>query len=158
MQLGIVRHDAIVDAEALKLAAKADAVVLAAGFDPSNEAEGADRTFQLPSGQDELIQEIAATNKNTIVVMTSGGSVDMNAWLDRVPALIEAWYPGQEGGTALAEILYGDVNPSGRLPASFERRWKIIRRIIIITRKRARIASFIKKEYSSAIAATSTTA
>jgi len=124
MQLGIVRHDAIVDAEALKLAAKADAVVLAAGFDPSNEAEGADRTFQLPSGQDELIQEIAATNKNIIVVMTSGGSVDMNAWLDRVPALIEAWYPGQEGGTALAEILYGDVNPSGRLPASFERRWE----------------------------------
>ena len=67
---------------------------------------------------------MAAANKNTIVVMTSGGSVDMNAWLDRVPALVQAWYPGQEGGTALAEILFGDVNPSGRLPVTFERRWE----------------------------------
>src|SRR6185295_11961382 len=58
------------------------------------------------------------------VVMTSGGSMDMNAWLDRVPALVEAWYPGQEGGTALAEILFGDVNPSGRLPVTFERQWE----------------------------------
>ena len=88
------------------------------------EAESADRTFRLPLGQDELIQEMAAANKNTIVVMTSGGSVDMNAWLDRVPALVQAWYPGQEGGTALAEILFGDVNPSGRLPVTFERRWE----------------------------------
>src|SRR5207245_10261797 len=71
-----------------------------------------------------LIQERAAANKNTIVVMTSGGSVDMNAWLDRVPTLVQAWYPGQEGGTALAEILFGDVNPSGRLPVTFERRWE----------------------------------
>ena len=67
---------------------------------------------------------MAAANKNTIVVITSGGSVDMNAWLDHVPALIEAWYPGQEGGTALAELLFGDVNPSGRLPVTFERRWE----------------------------------
>ena len=66
---------------------------------------------------------MAAANKNTIVVMTSGGSVEMNAWLDRVPALVQAWYPGQEGGTALTEILFGDVNPSGRLPVTFERRW-----------------------------------
>jgi beta-glucosidase len=98
--------------------------VVAAGFDTESEAESADRTFRLPLGQDELIQEMAAANKNTIVVMTSGGSVDMNAWLNRVPALVQAWYPGQEGGTALAEILFGDVNPSGRLPVTFERRWE----------------------------------
>jgi beta-glucosidase len=67
---------------------------------------------------------MTAANKNTIVVKTSGGSVDMNAWLDRVPALVQAWYPGQEGGTALAEILFGDANPSGRLPVTFERRWE----------------------------------
>jgi beta-glucosidase len=67
---------------------------------------------------------MAAANKNTIVVITSGGNVDMNGWLDRVPALIETWYPGQEGGTALAEVLFGDVNPSGRLPVTFERRWE----------------------------------
>jgi beta-glucosidase len=124
LRLGVVRRGSAVDAEAKQLAAKADAVVVAAGFGPETESEGADRTFSLPVGQDELIQEMAAANKNTIVVVTSGGGVDMSAWADRVPALIEAWYPGQEGGTALAEILLGDVNPSGRLPVTFERRWE----------------------------------
>jgi len=123
-QLGINRSGTVVDAEAKKLAARADVVVLAAGFDPGSESEGADRTFSLPPGQDELIQEIAAANKNTIVVLTSGGNVAMNAWLARVPALIEMWYPGQEGGRALAEVLFGEVNPSGRLPVTFERRWE----------------------------------
>ena len=123
-QLGINRSGTLVDAEAKKLAASADVVVLAAGFDPGSESEGADRTFGLPPGQDELVQEIAAANKNTIVVLTSGGNVAMNAWLDRVPALIEMWYPGQEGGRALAEVLFGEVNPSGRLPVTFERRWE----------------------------------
>jgi beta-glucosidase len=123
-QLGISRSGALVDAETKKLAASADVVVLAVGFDPGSESEGADRTFSLPPGQDQLIQEITAANKNTIVVLTSGGNVAMNAWLDRVPALIEMWYPGQEGGRALAEVLFGEVNPSGRLPVTFERRWE----------------------------------
>lgn len=124
LKLGVLPHGSIVDPEAKRLASRADVVVVAAGFDPESESEGADRTFRLPPGQDELIQEVAAANKNTIVVMTSGGSVDTNAWLDRVPAFVEAWYPGQEGGTALAEVLFGDVNPSGRLPITFERRWE----------------------------------
>jgi beta-glucosidase len=124
MQFGIVRHGSVVSQEARKLAANADIVVVAAGFDPETESEGADRTFQLPPAQDELIEAMAAANKNTIVVITSGGNVDMTGWLDRVPALIEAWYPGQEGGTALAEVLLGEVNPSGRLPVTFERRWQ----------------------------------
>ncbi len=106
------------------LAEKADAVILCVGFDPSTETEGADRTFQLPAGQDELIQQIASVNKNTIVVLTAGGNVDMRQWIDRVPGLIHAWYPGQEGGTALAQIVFGDYSPSGKLPASFERRWE----------------------------------
>ena len=124
LRMGIVRAGQFVSANAKKLAAIADVVVVAAGFDSESEAESADRTFRLPLGQDELIQEMAAANKNTIVVMTSGGSTDMNSWLDRVPALVQAWYPGQEGGTAVAEILFGDVNPSGRLPVTFERRWE----------------------------------
>lgn len=124
MQFGIVRHGNLVSQEARKLAANADIVVVAAGFDPETESEGADRTFQLPPAQDELIEAVAATNKNTIVVITSGGNVDMTGWLDSVPALIEAWYPGQEGGIALAEVLLGEVNPSGRLPVTFERRWQ----------------------------------
>jgi beta-glucosidase len=124
MQLGILRRGQIVDEATRKLAAQADVVVVAAGFDPTTESEGADRTFRLPPGQDELIKEMAAANKKTIVVLTSGGGVDMRAWLDRVPALVQAWYPGQEGGTALAELIFGDVNPSGRLPVTFERRWE----------------------------------
>jgi len=124
LHMGITREGTYVLSDAKKLAAKADVVVVAVGFDPQSETEGADRTFHLPPGQDELIQEMTAANKNTIVVLTSGGGVDTNPWLDRVPALLEAWYPGQEGGKAAAEILFGDVNPSGRLPATFERRWE----------------------------------
>lgn len=124
MQLGILPRGQVIDETTRKLVSQSDAVVLAVGFDPATEAEGADRTFRLPPGQDELIREVASANKNTIVVLTSGGGVSMNAWLDSVPALIEAWYPGQEGGTALAEILFGDVNPSGRLPVTFERRFE----------------------------------
>ena len=123
-QVSISRSGTLADAEAKKLVARADVVVLAVGFDPGSESEGADRTFNLPPGQDQLIQEITAANKNTIVVLTSGGNVAMNSWLDRVPALIEMWYPGQEGGRALAEVLFGEVNPSGRLPVTFERRWE----------------------------------
>ena len=101
----------------------ADAVVLCVGFGPGTEGEGADRTFALPHGQDDLIRRVASLNKNVIVVITSGGNVDMSAWIDRVPAILQAWYPGQEGGAALADILFGDHSPSGKLPASFERRW-----------------------------------
>jgi beta-glucosidase len=122
MQLGIVRHGSMVSEEAKQLAARADVVVVAAGFDPGTESEGADRTFRLPVGQDELIRTLASINRRTIVVVMAGGGVDMNAWLDRVPAVVHAWYPGQEGGTALAEILTGDVNPSGKLPVTLERR------------------------------------
>jgi beta-glucosidase len=124
LHMGIARHGSYVLPDAKKLAAAADVVVVAVGFDPESESEGADRTFRLPPGQDELIQEMSAANKNTIVVLTSGGGVDMNEWIDRVPALLEAWYPGQEGGKAAAEILFGDVNPSGRLPQTFERYWE----------------------------------
>jgi beta-glucosidase len=122
--LGIVRPETLVSAEAKSLASHADAVVLAVGFDASSEGESSDRTFRLPPGQDELINQIAAVNKNTVVVMTSGGGVDMTAWIDRVPALLQAWYSGQEGGTALAQLLFGEFNPSGRLPISMERRWE----------------------------------
>jgi beta-glucosidase len=123
-RVGIVREGSYVLADAKTMAATADAVVVAAGFDPESESEGADRTFHLPPGQDELISEMTSANKNTIVVISAGGSVDMNEWFDRVPALVQAWYPGQEGGKAIAEILFGEVNPSGRLPITFERRWE----------------------------------
>jgi len=121
---GVTRAEASIGRETKALAAKADAVVICVGFDPKTEGEGFDRTFQLPGGQDELIRQISAVNKNIIIVLTAGGNVDMTQWSDRVPAILHAWYPGQEGGTALAEILFGEVNPSGHLPVTFERRWE----------------------------------
>lgn len=124
LALGIVPEGQSVDAEAKQLAKNADVVVVPVGFDYGTESEGADRTFRLPPAQDELIREMAAANKNVVVVITSGGGVDMTRWVDKVPAIVEAWYPGQEGGAALADILLGDVNPSGRLPVTFERRWE----------------------------------
>jgi beta-glucosidase len=123
-RFGIAGASQPVGKETKALAAQADAVILCVGFDPSSEGEGADRTFRLPGGQDTFIQQMAEANKNVIVVLTAGGNVDMTRWLDKVPALLHAWYPGQEGGTALAQILFGDYSPSGKLPASFERRWE----------------------------------
>jgi len=123
-RFGIVREDGYVEPAAEKLASAADAVIVAVGFDPESESEGADRTFRLPPGQDQLIERMAALNKHTVVLITSGGAVDATAWIDRVPALLETWYPGQEGGTAIANILFGDANPSGRLPISWDRRWE----------------------------------
>jgi len=119
--LGVRRADTLVDPAVKELARRADAVVVAAGFDPMTESEGYDRTFELPLGQDELIQAVRAANPRVVVAITSGGGVDMTRFVDRVPAIVQAWYPGQEGGTALAEVLFGDVNPSGKLPVTFER-------------------------------------
>jgi beta-glucosidase len=104
-------------------AAKADVVILCVGFDASTEGEGFDRSFDLPTGQEALIRTSETANKKTIVVLTAGGAVDPGNWVDQTPALIHTWYPGQEGGTALAQILFGQYSPSGKLPASFERRW-----------------------------------
>ncbi|RPI25789.1 MAG: hypothetical protein EHM61_13460 [Acidobacteria bacterium] len=102
----------------------ADVVVLAAGFDSLTEGEGADRTFELPEAQDSLIARVLTVNPKTVVVLFGGGGVDMRGWVDQAPAIVHAWYPGQSGGQALAEILLGRVNPSGKIPATFERSWE----------------------------------
>lgn len=124
LRVGIFDPATIVSSEAKKIAAQADAVVVPVGFDPYSETEGSDRTFRLPPGQDALVKAMLAANKHVIVVVTSGGAVDMSEWADQVPALLEAWYPGQEGGTALAQLLFGDYSPSGKLPITFDRAWK----------------------------------
>jgi beta-glucosidase len=111
----------MIDPMAKQLAARADAVVLAVGFDRDVETESADREFALPPVQAELIREISAVNPNIIVVITSGGSVDVAPWMDRAKAIVAAWFPGQEGGSALASLLLGETNFSGRLPISWER-------------------------------------
>ncbi len=122
LMFAIAAENKLVNPEARLLASQADVVIVAAGFNSDSESEGGDRTFTLPFGQDELIREIVAANPRTVVALTSGGNVDSSSWLDRVPALLATWYGGQAEGTALAEILFGQVNPSGHLPATFERR------------------------------------
>ena len=94
--------------------------IVCVGFDNGNEGEGSDRSFGLPDGQDDLVSGVADINPKTVVVIDSGGNVDMRRWLNKVPALLHAWYPGQEGGNALAKVLFGDVDPSGKLPVTFE--------------------------------------
>jgi beta-glucosidase len=105
-----------------KTLAAADAVILCVGFDSTTEKENMDRTFELPYGQGEIIKQVAAINPNVIVVVNSGGGFEAASWMDSAKAILLAWYPGQEGGQAIAEILTGKLSPSGRLPISIERK------------------------------------
>jgi beta-glucosidase len=109
--------------EAIKLASEADVAVVCVGFNLQIEHEGSDRPFMLPEMDEILISKVAEANPNTIVVLNAGGNVYMANWLPKVKGLVHAFYPGQEGGTAVAEILLGLVNPSGKLPVSFEKEW-----------------------------------
>jgi len=105
---------------ALEAARKADMVLLFAGLSPEFESEGWDNPdLLLPPGQDELISQVADANPNTVVTLFGGIGLNMSGWIHKVPAILQAWYPGQEGGRALAEILTGDVSPSGKLPVTF---------------------------------------
>jgi len=112
------------ESDAVKFAAQAEVTVACVGFNDETEGEGFDRPFNLPEDQVALLHELAKVSKKVVVVVTAGGNVAMVDWLPEVEGLLHVWYPGQEGGTALAEILFGEVNPSGRLPVSFEKRWE----------------------------------
>ena len=107
-----------------KAVAQADVVIVAVGFTAATEREGHDRTFTLPAGQDALVEQVVAANPRTIVLLTGGGGMDLSRWLDKVPALLHLYYPGQEGGTAVAQILFGQHNPEGKLPVTFDRSWE----------------------------------
>ncbi len=98
-----------------------DAVVVAVGNSSEYEGEGFDHSFDLPEYQSQLIQSIAKVNPNTVVTMFGGTGLKMSDWIEQVPVALHAFYPGQNGGQALAEILFGKVNPSGKLPISIER-------------------------------------
>ncbi len=108
--------------QAAEAARRADVAVVCVGT-LGTEGEGQDRpSMDLPQDQDALIDAVAAANPRTVVVLNNGTPCRMTGWLDRVPALVEAWFPGQEGGHALASILFGDVNPSGKLPTTLAAR------------------------------------
>ena len=111
--------------EAVNAAAHADVAVVVVGRYDKIEHEGADlSTMDLPAGQDELIQAVEQANPHTIVVLNTGNPATMTKWIDKTPALLEMWYGGQEAGTALASILFGETNPSGRLPVSLPKEFK----------------------------------
>jgi len=106
--------------EALEAAKDADAVVYVGGLTHDYDTEGKDRADMfLPYEQDRLIAELLKVRPDTVVTLVAGSPVDMSAWLDDVSALIFSWYAGMEGGIALAEVLFGEFNPSGHLPETF---------------------------------------
>lgn len=89
-----------------------------------HESEGSDRGFRLPDNQDGYLAALGALNHRTIVVVNAGDNIAMSRWIHRVDGLVYAWYPGENGNTAVAQILFGALNPSGRLPESFAKHWK----------------------------------
>ena len=107
-------------AEAVKLAKEADVVIFFGGTNKSIETEGSDRAnIDLPTGQNEVVKALYEANKNLVTVLISGGPTDLRQLEPVSPAIIQGWWNGTEGGTALAEVLFGDIAPSGKLPFTF---------------------------------------
>ena len=111
-------------ADAVKAAADADMVIFISGLNKSDhqDAEGSDRTdFALPYNQNKVIEALVEANPNTAVVALTGNAYAM-PWLDKVPAVVQGWYVGSEAGNAIADVIFGDVNPSGKLPMTFAKK------------------------------------
>jgi len=124
------KPDPVLIAEAVAAAKAAEVVVYVGGSfhgydykkwgDNAYDSEAVDKPdLHLPFGQDELVKAVLAANPNTVVVLLGGGPIDVSPWVSQTKALVEAWYPGMEGGNALAHLLFGDVNFSGKLPLTF---------------------------------------
>ena len=125
--------DAQMIQQAVDAVSKADAAVIFCGWthgydynnwnDNAYDAEGVDKpNMNMPFGQDELIKAVLKANPKTVVVLMGGGPIDITQWVDQSKAIIEGWYPGMEGGNALAKIIFGEVNPSGKLPMTFPKK------------------------------------
>ncbi len=125
LRVGIARplgDDAIADA--VRAAASADRAVVFVGRSAQWDTEGSDlENIRLPGRQDELVAAVLKANPNTVVVLQTGGPVEM-PWLGRAPALLQCWYGGQEAGNAIADVLFGAAEPTGRLPQTFPARWQ----------------------------------
>ncbi len=108
--------------DVINTVSEADVVFLVMGLnhEPGNDCENADRiSFELPSDQIDLINNTLEVNSNTIIILINGSPISMKGWIKKAPVIVEAWYPGLEGGRALADIIFGTVNPSGKLPITF---------------------------------------
>lgn len=132
-----IRRDAkandVMIRKAVDAASKSDIAIIVGGWthgfdysvwkDNAYDAEDYDKPdMNMPFGQDELIKAVLKANPKTIVVLMGGGAIDMSQWVDNTPAIIQAWYAGLEGGNALAKIIFGEVNPSGKLPMTFPKK------------------------------------
>jgi len=114
---GVVEDSRVRIDSAVALARRTSAAVIVAGIE---EGEFRDRALlSLPGRQEELIGRVAATGKPTIVVLIGGSAITMQRWLEKTGAVLDAWYPGEEGGRAVADVLFGDYTPAGRLPITF---------------------------------------
>ena len=109
-----------ITAEAKEVARNSDVVIAVMGINRSIEREGKDRSdINLPADQKEFIKAMYKINKNVVLVVVAGSSLDLRWENENIPAIVNAWYPGQEGGTAVAEVLFGKYNPAGRLPLTY---------------------------------------
>ncbi len=106
--------------DAVEVAQKSDMVLMFLGLNHHYDNESTDRSdMKLPYGQDKLIKEVLKVNKNVVIILIGGSPVDMSEWIEDVPAIVQGWYAGSEAGNVFADILFGDVNPSGKLPFTF---------------------------------------
>ncbi len=103
---------------------KADLIIACFGHNADTEAEGSDRSFELPETDKKMLTSISKAAKPIIGVVSAGGNIQMQSWEPTLRGLVWSWYAGQETGTAVAEVLFGKVNPSGKLPMTFEKEWK----------------------------------
>ncbi len=111
--------------QAVDVAKDADLVLIFAGTSRNYETEGRDRdNLVLPKNQDELISKVAEVNKNVVVILISGSTVLVNEWIENVDGLVTAWFGGSEMGNAIADVLLGNYNPSGKLPITFPKSWE----------------------------------
>ena len=104
--------------------AAADAVVYAGGFNAESEHEGNDRPWEMPASQMDELQQLLAINPHVIATINAGGNLGLGENLAKIPALLWCWYPGENGNLALGKIIFGDINPSGHLPDTFEKKWE----------------------------------
>jgi beta-glucosidase len=125
MILGWKKSDIDLEKGALDAAKNSDVVLLFIGTTERHESEGNDRVdLYLPGDQDDLVMKILDVNPNVVVVLQNGAPVMMNKWIGNVKGIVEAWFPGVEGGNAIADILTGAYNPSGKLPVTFPVKWE----------------------------------
>lgn len=124
-KLGLRKYDPTSIQRAVDVAKNSDVALVFVGTNYTYESEGFDRkNLNLPESQDELIKAVSKVNENTVVILTTGSPVLMNEWIDSVPALLETWFGGEQIGNAIAEILLGETNPSGKLPITFPVKWE----------------------------------